>query len=67
MKLNEKKGSMADKKSYLNVFDLNQALDQETLFHWALLSLLSDKGLISSEEWENKFKEVDDNQRFKST
>ena len=67
MKLNEKKGSMSDKKSYLNVFELNRALERERLINRALISLLLEKGVISSEEWEKKLKELDDTQKFKSS
>ena len=58
---------MSDKKSYLNVFELNRALERERLINRALISLLLEKGVISSEEWEKKLKELDDTQQFKSS
>lgn len=51
---------MAGKKDYLNVFELNRALERETLRNHALTSLLLDKGVISSEEWEDKLREIDE-------
>ncbi len=51
---------MAGKKDYLNVFELNRALERETLRNRALTSLLLDKGVISSEEWEDKLREIDE-------
>lgn len=49
---------MAGKKSYLNVFELNQALERETLVNKALTSLLVEKGVVSSKELEQKIKEL---------
>jgi hypothetical protein len=57
---------MPDKKSYLNVFELNRALERETLINRTLLSLLLEKGIISGKEWEEKLREVGENQQFKS-
>ena len=58
MKLNEKKGPMPKSKSYLNVFELNRALERQTLINRALISLLVEKGVISREEWEKKLQQI---------
>lgn len=49
---------MANKKSYLNVFELNQALERETLLNRALRSLLVEKGVVGQEELEKKLREL---------
>ncbi len=60
MKLNEKKGSMTKRKSYLNVFELNQALVRQTAINRALTSLLLEKGVIGRDEWEKKLQEIEE-------
>lgn len=53
---------MANKKSYLNVFELNQALERETLLNRALRSLLVEKGVVGQEELEKKLRELEKDQ-----
>ena len=58
---------MSEKQSYLNVFELNRALERVALINRTLLSLLLEKGVISSEEWEKRLRELDQNQQIKGS
>ena len=61
--MTEKNRSVAGKKKYLNVFELNQALERETMVNKALTSLLVEKGVFSSEELEKKIVELGKEQK----
>lgn len=61
--MTEKNRSVAGKKKYLNVFELNQALERETMVNKALTSLLVEKGVFSSEELEKKIVELEKEQK----
>ena len=61
--MTEKNRSMAGRKKYLNVFELNQALERETMVNKALTSLLVEKGVFSSEELEKKIVELEKEQK----
>ena len=58
---------MSEKQSYLNVFELNRAPERDTMINRTILSLLLEKGVISSDESEKKLRELVQNQQIKGS
>ena len=58
---------MSEKQNYLKVFEPNRDPERDTLINRTLLSLLLEKGVISSEESEKKLWEPDQNQQIKGS